>query len=146
MRETTRPSFTDWAFSMVESYAQRGTCTRRQAGCVGFDENSRVIGMGMNGVPRGFTHCTDKPCPGATDASGDTSNCWAIHAEINMLINASDPSAITKIFVSTTPCMRCALVLANLPKLKFVRALTRYADTRGIEILEIAGVEVKVGV
>jgi deoxycytidylate deaminase len=129
---------------MVESYAQRGTCTRRQAGCVGLDRYNRVVGLGMNGVPRGFVHCTEMPCLGATDSPGDTSRCWAIHAETNMIINAHDTTAIEKVYVSTTPCTKCALMLANLPNLKVVKALARYADPLGIELLQQAGVTVEV--
>lgn len=133
-----------WAFSMVSLYAMRGTCVRRQAGALALDEYNRVIGMGMNGVPRGFVHCTDSPCIGATDEAGNTDNCWAVHAEANMVLNAHDPSKIEKVYVSVTPCKNCALILANLPNLKIVKALGRYADERGIDILETAGVTVEV--
>lgn len=139
-----RPTLEDWAFGIIGTYAERGTCIRRKAGAVGFDEHNRIVGLGMNGVPRGLPHCIETPCPGATDEPGDTNNCWAIHAEINMLVNSSDPAAITKIYVSTTPCQRCGLVLANLPQLKEVHAITTYADRRGMEILTLAGVEVTV--
>lgn len=140
-----RPTLDAWAFTLIGSYALRGTCVRRQAGAVGLDQYNRVIGLGMNGVPRGITHCTEAPCVGATDPAGNTENCMAIHAEINMITNSQDPVAITKVYVSTTPCKGCALVLANLPNLKLVKALIKYADERGIEILEAAGIKVTIG-
>ncbi len=140
-----RLSFDDWAFDLIRSYAQRGTCTRRRAGALGIDQYNRIVGIGMNGVPRGFQHCTDVACAGATDPSGDTSNCWAVHAEANMIINAHDTAAIVRVYVSTTPCTRCALMLANLPNLAVVKALTLYSgDLRGIDILITAGVKVEV--
>lgn len=98
----------------------------------------------MNGVPKGMTHCTDIPCLGATDEPGNTTNCLAIHAETNMLINSYDTMKIVKVYITTSPCLPCALMLANLPNLKVVKALTRYADERGIEILEIANVTVEI--
>lgn len=140
-----RLSIDAWAFTLVGSYALRGTCIRRQAGALGLDEHNRIVGLGMNGVPRGIQHCIDKPCVGATDPAGNTDNCMAIHAEINMIINSHDPAAIRKVYVSTTPCKGCALVLANLPKLSSVKALSKYADDRGIEILQAAGIEVTIG-
>lgn len=139
-----RPSLDEWAFDLVESYAKRGTCVRRQAGCLALDQYNRIVGLGMNGVPRGFQHCTETPCLGSTDPPGNTDHCWAIHAETNMLVNAHDATSIVKVYVSTTPCSRCALVLANLPNLKIVKALSRYTDDRGIDILEHAGVKVVV--
>lgn len=141
---TERLSLDDWAFSQIESYSKRGTCTRRQAGALALDQYNRIIGLGMNGVPRGFVHCTTVPCIGATDPAGDTTNCMAVHAEANMILNSHDTMAIVKVYVSTTPCKNCALILANLPNLKIVKALTRYADYRGIDILETAGVVVEI--
>lgn len=140
-----RPTLDAWAFTLVGSYALRGTCIRRQAGALGLDIDNRIVGLGMNGVPRGIQHCIDKPCVGATDPAGNTDNCMAIHAEINMIVNSHDPVTIKKVYVSTTPCKGCALVLANLPGLTVVKAMTKYADERGIEILEAAGIEVHIG-
>lgn len=142
MDPQVRLSLDDWAFELVLSYSKRGTCIRRQAGALGLDKYNRVVALGMNGVPRGFQHCTDVPCIGATDPAGDTSNCWAVHAEANMILNAHDPAAIEKVYISTSPCRNCGLMLANLPNLKTVKALTLYADKRGILILKTAGVEV----
>lgn len=140
-----RLSLDSWAFELVNSYARRGTCVRRQAGCVGLDQYNRVIGLGMNGVPRGFTHCTDVPCDGATDPAGNTENCYAVHAEANMILNSHDAASIHKVYVSVTPCKTCALLLSNLPNLKIVKALKRYADERGIDMLQTAGVKIYIG-
>lgn len=138
-----RSTVDDWAFSLVTAYAKRGTCIRRQAGALALDYRNRIIGVGMNGVPAKFPHCIDIPCAGATDAAGDTTNCYAIHAEVNMLINAmGDRDHIATVYITTTPCKTCALMLANLPGLKYVRCITRYADQRGIEILDRAGISV----
>lgn len=138
-----RLSLNAWALELVDSYAQRGTCIRRKAGAVALDQYNRVVGLGMNGVPRGFQHCTDAPCVGATDPAGDTTNCWAVHAEANMIINAHDPMAIHVVYVSVAPCKNCALMLANLPNLSSVRCFGKYADIRGIDILRTAGVTVE---
>jgi deoxycytidylate deaminase len=133
-----------WAFDLIASYAKRGTCWRRQAGCLGLDKYNRIVGLGMNGVPRGFQHCTEFPCLGAEDPPGDTSNCWAVHAEANMILNSQDASSIEKVYVSISPCKTCALMLANLPNLKTVKTQKVYADGRGINILEMAGITVDV--
>jgi dCMP deaminase len=144
VEKEVRLSLDQWAFELIESYAKRGTCIRRQAGCLGLDGYNRIVGLGMNGVPRGFQHCTEVPCIGAGDPPGDTSYCWAIHAEQNMILNAHDSSSIQRVYVSVSPCKTCALMLSNLPNLRKVKTLARYADDRGIDILETAGVEVEV--
>lgn len=137
-----RTSIHDWAFNIVSLYADRGTCARRQAGALGLDSNGRIVGMGMNGVPRGFPHCRfGSPCPGVGELPGETRLCMAVHAEINMIINSSDPAKITEVYVSCSPCHACALALANLPELKRVFYREEYSDRGGILILRRRGVE-----
>lgn len=137
-----RPTIDEWALEVLQSYAKRGTCNRRQAGALALDKYNRIIGLGMNGVPRGYPHCTEWPCPGAQDPSGDTSRCMAIHAEVNMVMNAiSSPTRIVKVYTTVTPCRNCALVLANLPNLGEVRSWEEYKDTTGWELLKSAGVD-----
>ncbi len=137
----TRPSLPDWVFKMAAGYAERGTCIRRKAGAVALDEYHRVVAMGMNGVPRGFVHCIDKPCGGEADTPGYTDNCMAIHAEANLVANSLAPERIKTVFVTVSPCKQCGLLLANLPNIKTVVYREEYADKRGIEILRRRGIE-----
>jgi dCMP deaminase len=140
-----RPTITEWAFQVLESYAKRGTCIRRKAGALALDEYHRIIGLGMNGVPRGMPHCIQTPCAGAEDPKGDTRWCLAIHAEVNMIMNAiSSPTKIVTVYTSVTPCFECAKVLANLPNLKRVISMATYADRRGVDLLVEAGIEVHI--
>lgn len=141
---TVRLGVDDWAFSVLDSYALRGTCVRRQAGAIGLDERNRIIGLGMNGVPSGMTHCTEAPCEGAKDLPGDTRRCMAIHAEINMIANSLGADRIVKVYTSATPCFECAKVLANLPNLKQVISKEHYADARGVYLLRNLDISVEV--
>lgn len=141
---TIRLGIDDWAFSVLDSYALRGTCVRRQAGAIGLDERNRIIGLGMNGVPRGMPHCIEINCEGAKDLAGDTRRCLAIHAEINMIANSLGPDKIVKVYTSATPCFECGKVLANLPNLKQVISKEHYADGRGTYLLRDAGISVEV--
>jgi deoxycytidylate deaminase len=136
-----RPSLDDWAKEIVDAYAARGTCSRRQAAAVGFDVYGRIQGIGMNGVPRKFPHCTETECPGAQDMHGQTENCYAIHAEQNMILNAHDPMEIIEVYISCSPCKSCALLLCNLPQLVRVCYWEEYADLRGIQLLRRRGVD-----
>jgi len=122
--------------------AERSTCVRRKAGAVAFDGASRVVSMGYNGVPKGVPHCIDTPCPGAEDKKGSTERCMAVHAEVNCIINAHSPRAISRMYVTASPCFKCALVLINLPSLESVFYTEAYTDFRGIELLTEAGLVV----
>ncbi len=109
-------------------WSKRGTCLRRQVGCVLFDEDGRQIGQGYNGASSGSTHCTDlTPCPGAKLAPGTgLEACQAIHAEQNALIFCPDPMRIDTCYVTASPCVTCVKMLMNTSCRRIV-FIERYA-------------------
>lgn len=139
----TRPTIEEWALQLAQQCARRSTCARRQAGAVALDEHGRVVSVGYNGVPRGFVHCTESPCAGAAEPSGGSASdsCIAVHAEINCIINAESPYSIHRIFLTASPCLKCALALANLPNLEEVVYTEDYPDARGRGIIRQAGIK-----
>lgn len=137
-----RPTVDQWAKKMVDAYAERGTCVRRQAGSLALDDQGRIVGVGMNGVPRGFVHCIEQACGGEKDTPGNTDRCMAVHAEANMILNSIAPDRIVRVYVSASPCKGCALLLANLPRIREVLYWEEYADDRGLSILVQRGVRV----
>lgn len=48
-----------WATGLAELTAQRGTCLRRQVGCVLLNERGHVLSTGYNGVAAGMPHCNE---------------------------------------------------------------------------------------
>lgn len=133
-----RPSFEEWIFEVVDSLAKRSTCPRRQAGGVAINAHSQIVSTAFNGVPRKFPHCSEGHwCGGAEDPPGDTSRCLAVHAEQNLIINATGP--IHTVYLSASPCRTCALLLANLPELRRVVYKERYADDLGLRIIRMTG-------
>jgi len=144
-----RPSVEDMAMEIAFVVAKRSTCARalvgvRGRGAVALDHYSRIIGVGYNGVPSGFPHCTEVPCPGACQPTGGSAHddCEAVHAEINCIINSHGPRYIWKMFLTHSPCFKCALALANLPSIEEVRYTHEYGDTRGLDILERAHIRI----
>lgn len=92
--------------------ATRGTCPRRQVGCVLVDRNNRVLSIGYNGTPPGMPHCTDEPCAGAECPSGEgLDKCEATHAEQSALIACRDIHSIHTAYVTTSPCIHCIKLL-----------------------------------
>ncbi len=134
----SRPSLDNVYLRMVDIFAQRSTCARRQVAAIITDEAGHVLSIGYNGVPRGFAHCIEIPCNGALDQPGDTRNCLAVHAEQNALLQLKHGEANT-IYCSCTPCFECAKLLTNT-SIRRVVINEAYSDLRGKSVLMQAGV------
>ena len=124
---------------LLHLVAARSTCVRRAVAAIIVDVQHRVLATGYNGVPSGFAHCIDTPCPGARDVSGDTRRCLAVHAEQNAILQCHELARAHTLYLSVHPCKICALMIANTPICRVV-TLGAYAD-EGRVILACAGVE-----
>lgn len=108
----TRPSLDEYYVEMAKLAATRGTCARRQVGCVLVDETGRVLSVGYNGVPPDFEHCTDRPCEGASFPSGQRLDlCHATHAEQSALLACADIRRIRTCYTTVSPCFACVKLL-----------------------------------
>lgn len=136
-----RPTLDDMYLDMLPGMSRRATCARRAVAAVVTSISGRIIGVGFNGVPRGFEHCTDIPCPGAKDITGDNRNCLAVHAEQNAILNGWRIEHAHSIYVSVTPCFSCAKMIANTNICR-VLSIDYYADVQGLDILSKAGIYV----
>lgn len=137
-----RPTLDEYFTQMLDLVATRSTCRRRHVACIITDDKGHIISTGYNGVPSGFPHCIDSPCAGAGDQAGDNSKCLAIHAEQNALLQAgSKLKEATRLYCSCSPCFNCAKLIAGT-NIKRIVVKEIYADTAGIDLLRLAGVEV----
>ena len=129
----------DYFLEIAETVAKRGTCTRRQVGCVLVDSKGHIVATGYNGVPKNFKHCIDSPCDGAMYPSGEgLEKCEAIHAEINAFLQLrSDDDSLT-MYTTTTPCLGCAKVICNSNVKKIVSLYQYSQDT--LYMFAIAGI------
>jgi dCMP deaminase len=94
--------------------SMRGTCIRRQVGCILVDGHGDMLASGFNGPPRGWPHCNENPCPGASAAPGQgLSQCEAVHGEANALLQCRDPYAIDTAYCTDSPCLDCVKLLLN---------------------------------
>jgi dCMP deaminase len=120
--QITRATLKDNVFmSMAIDLMQLSTCRRRKVGCILVDDQYRIVGSGVNGVPRKWTHCTDEPCPGVGYKSGvGLETCQAIHAEQNALIQCIHQDSIWTAYCTSSPCMHCVKMLANTGCMKIV--------------------------
>ena len=137
-----RPSLDDLYLQMAVLIATRGTCARRQVGCVLVDARGRVLSMGYNVVPSGRPHCTDTPCPGAGYPSGDgLDKCQAIHAEQNAVVLLPDPWQVDTAYITVSPCHGCVKLLLATSCRRIV-ALGTYAHSEAVEEWRANGREI----
>lgn len=109
-----RPSLDATYIKMALLMAERGTCARRQVGCILADDTGKQLASGYNGPPSGEQHCVDFPCPGATAAPGESLDlCEAVHAEMNAIANCREPWNIYTCYCTVSPCLTCVKLLMN---------------------------------
>lgn len=132
---TTRLSRHFYFLQIACLSAQRGTCVRRQVGCVLVDHNNHVMATGYNGTPKGGRHCIDSPCPGAKCSSGEgLDKCEAIHAEQNALLQCRDTSRIKAVYCTDFPCITCTKLLLNT-SCKTIHYIRRYSQQDQSELM-----------
>lgn len=118
-----RPTIDETMLEIAEVLSHRGTCAKKQVGCVVIDANGIILSTGYNGQPRGARHCDVMfPCEAYLDAS---LSCQAIHAETNALIRCDVTKADT-IYITEAPCMKCRLLIENTSIRRIV-----YRDDKG---------------
>lgn len=139
----TRPTRDEYFLELLDLVARRSTCARRAVGAIITDTDGHVLSTGYNGVPRLARHCIDVPCAGATDPSGDTSRCAAVHAEANALLQCRDLRSAFTLYVSCEPCYQCAKLIANTLIVQIV-CREEYADERGRELFATSGIKMVV--
>lgn len=130
----SRLSIDEYYLKMLELVAARSTCVRRAVGAIIVDKENHVLSTGYNGVPKGFSHCIDKPCAGASDNPGDSSNCMAVHAEQNAILQCNSLSRAYTIYCSCLPCFVCSKLLSNT-RIHVIVCKENYADKRGLKVL-----------
>lgn len=120
----TRPTPDQYFLSMAKLVATRGTCCRRQVGCVLVNSMNRVLSTGYNGRYAGAPHCNEGfPCEGADLPSGTgLDKCEALHAESSALLFCSNVYEIETCYVTVTPCIDCTKMLLNTSCQRIVAA------------------------
>jgi dCMP deaminase len=162
----SRPSTDEYFAEMVRLVASRGTCLRRRVGCVIVDAQHHVLATGYNGVHRGAPHCNEvvrsmataadkvqehwmplfheehpHACPGAHAPSGTAlTDCRAVHAEQNALLQCRDRDAIHTVYCTASPCVTCMRMLANT-SVKRIVFLEEYPHAESRSIAASLGIE-----
>ena len=138
---SNRPDVDSWYLDMCNVVKRRGTCIRREVGCILTDKNGYILSTGYNSVPTGMPHCIDKPCAGAACKSGEGLNlCCASHAEEVALIKCQDIHKIDTCYCTASPCELCIrrLLSTSCKRIVFIE---EYPHTKSKELWESVGRE-----
>jgi dCMP deaminase len=134
-----RPDKDTYFLRMAFLCSERSTCPRRKVGCVLVNERGHVLATGYNGVPAGFKHCIDSPCPGANAEPGQgLEKCEAIHAEQNALLQCKNVYDIHTAYCTDSPCVTCVKLLLNT-SCKRIVFMRRYPHAASEELWTRAG-------
>lgn len=106
-----RPTIHETMMELAKVAAKRGTCLKKQVGCVAVNSNGHVLAITYNGQAKNQPHCTiEAPCEAYMD---QTQSCRAIHSEMNMLMRCPDIDDIETIYITEKPCDKCLLSIQN---------------------------------
>ena len=142
-RQQSQKNKDEYFLQIANTVATRATCPRRKVGCVLVDSKQHIVATGYNGVPSGFTHCTDVPGEGAEYPSGTGLDiCEAIHAEVNAFLKLRSDDELTA-YVTIMPCFPCAKMMANSNITRLVAA-EEYVHNQSIEMLQKAGILINI--
>lgn len=138
MKKITRPDIDEYFLKIASVVAERATCRRHHVGAVAV-KDKHILSTGYNGAAAGLKDCLELGC--LRDEQGIPSGtrheiCRGIHAEQNMIIQASLHGVSIEgatVYVTHTPCILCAKMLANAKIKRFV-TFGRYADDSFLDL------------
>jgi dCMP deaminase len=144
MKKITRPAIDEYFLKIASVVAERSTCRRHHVGAVAV-KDKHILSTGYNGAAAGLKDCLDLGC--LRDEQGIPSGtrheiCRGIHAEQNMIIQASLHGVSLEdatVYVTHTPCILCAKMLANAKIKRFITFGT-YADDSFLDLFKEAGI------
>ena len=131
-------------------WAQRGTCSRLQVGCV-IHREGRILATGYNGAPAGLPHC-DHSCNCGDQPGEPHLGCrsmkpclTAVHAEQNAIAFAARHGVGlegSELVVTHQPCNSCAMSIINAGITR-VDYCFSYRLEDGLNLLKSAGIAVE---
>ena len=119
--------------NIAVSVAAMSKCKKNKVGAIIVDANNRIISTGYNGSPKG----TDNSC----EDSDNVTYLTTLHAELNAIIVAKQDLTGCRIYVTLSPCIRCAAIILQAGIVE-VNYAVLYRDITGIEYLQYHGIKV----
>lgn len=129
---------------VAERFAKLSSAKRLQVGAI-VVKDDRIISIGYNGMPAGWTNICEEVVEVHDDGGIVTkTKPEVIHAEANAiakLAKGNESGDGSTMFLTHAPCIDCAkqVYTAGIKKVYYRNS---YRDTQGLDFLEKCGVEV----
>lgn len=108
MAHCTAPSHWDERFMAMAQWAMSWSKDpRKQVGSVIVSPDCRQMSIGYNGLPAHF----EERVGAGLMLDRETKNRYSLHAEENAIANAAADVRGWTLYVTTAPCLRCALAI-----------------------------------
>ncbi len=107
--------------------AKRSKDPSTQVGACIVDHNNKVLSIGYNGTPIGFS---DELMPWQREGSFlETKYAYVCHAEMNAILNFHGDLRNTKLYVALFPCNECAKAIIQAGIKEVIYLSDKYKDT-----------------
>lgn len=140
-----KPKFIPMYMSIAETVAKQSSAKRLQVGAIIVKED-RVISLGYNGMPAGWTNVCEEVIEQHEDGGQLTrTKDEVIHAEANAiakLARSTEAGEGSEMFLTHAPCIQCAkqIFTAGIKKVYYRNT---YRDTSGLDFLGKCGVDIE---
>mgnify|MGYP003335423247 FL=1 len=140
-----KPKFVPMYMEIAEIVSKQSSAKRLQVGAI-VVKDDRVISIGYNGMPAGWTNVCEEVIEQHEDGGQITrTKDEVIHAEANAiakLAKGTESGDGSTMFLTHAPCIHCAkqIYTAGVKKLYYRNT---YRDTKGIEFLGKCGVDIE---
>lgn len=129
----------------AERFAQLSSAKRLKVGSVVVQDN-RIISIGYNGMPAGWTNDCEEVIEVHEDGGVVTKTKEeVIHAEANAILKLArdgESGNGASLFCTHAPCINCAKLIYGAG-VKKVYYRDTYRDTKGVDFLEKCNIEVE---
>ena len=145
-----KQKWVDAFMDTAERFAQLSSAVRLQVGAVVVKDN-RIISIGYNGMPAGWTNVCEEEIGHVLDDSGNIvetrtkTKDEVIHAEANAIIKLArdgESGNGSSLFCTHAPCIHCAKLIHG-SGINTVYYRNPYRDDAGIKFLINCNIEVR---
>ena len=139
-----KQKFINAYMDVAHRFAQLSSAKRLQVGAI-IVKDDRIISIGYNGMPAGWTNECEKTIQHSDDTVSLVTKDEVIHAEANAiakLAKGTESGNNSTMFLTHAPCIHCAkqIYTAGIKKVYFGQ---QYRDDSGINFLKQCNVEVE---